>query len=151
MTSTMLGELSRLFQAEARKAPTVSSEIHPSGYHEARRLNAIAQDLRERQRHATRGPLPTIIDPLNLGGRLQDAAAGAAPTAPDPTAGLQGALSNMADQIKTQTAIASGAGTQAGNQAQQAGQQAQTASSNLSTVILAAAVGLGLVIILTRK
>jgi len=141
MTNTMLGELSRLFRAEARKAPSPAS---------AHRLRAIAQELSYRNpgpaQFTGANPLPTIIDPLNLGGKIQDLA-----TPTDPTSGIQGALSSIADQIKTQTATASGSAEQAGNQAQQAGQQAQTAATSVNTVLLAVAVGIGLVIILTRK
>ncbi len=133
MTSTMLGELSRLFQAEGRKASSPSSQI---------RLNAISDEIRQRQ---MAGALPGVMNPYALGQQLGTAIQSTpTPTTPDPTAGLQGALANIANQVNEQGAQASGS-------AQQAGNQAQTAASNVNTMLLAVAVGIGLVIIFTRR
>lgn len=167
MTKTMVGELARLFAAEARDTRhaagvTAIERAHiphdrPSStvYNSSHRLEQIAKELQARQAAMglidSIGSLGTPTAGLSGTQPVQSTAQGVASSLPTPNVSIPGVISNVRDQLQTGVQTASGAGQSAGQQAQQAGAQAQQASGTLSTVILAAAVGLGLVLVLTRR
>jgi hypothetical protein len=118
MTNTMLGELARLFKAEARDARSITSQA---------RFDAIARDLEKRQR---------------VGQLLGDALPVPAPLPADAT---DAAKQAYADQMQRIQDFIKQQQLQAGASAKQAGTAASTAAAGVTSAIFwAVIVGVGI-------